>query len=401
MAWETVDIMNARWKFVVRAISPGANKSGLCREFNISRPTGDKWIERFHKHGYHGLADQSRAPKNIKYQTDVNTVCSIIRLRQSHPSWGGRKIKSALIRQGITPPAARTIDRILKASALVTIKKYRRRKTPSRNFTDIIPNKPNMVWTIDVKGWWRMLNGEKVYPITIRDLYSRTILAIEAAPDTKAVRIKAMFIELFELHGLPEYIKSDNGTPWAFRPGLCGLTTLSVWWMSLGISPLFIPPASPQFNAAHERMHKDMAEELQSKPALNLQLEQENADIFRIDYNTLRSHDALGGKVPHDLYQSSKRSYSAEQIEFQYPKNFHLRRVLSTGKVNWKNSTHYISKAFANQTIALEVINGKKMNIWFHEFCIGYSDSTLSTPIVEYSLINHQKLAKLQRVANV
>ena len=289
----------------------------------------------------------------------------------------------------------------LQKSGLVTIKKYRRRKKPNRSFTNITPEKPNQIWSIDIKGWWRMLNGEKVYPITICDLYSRTILAIVMAPDTKAARIKAVFTELFELHGLPEYIKSDNGTPWAFRPGLCGLTTLSVWWMSLGITPLFIPPSSPQFNASHERMHKDMACELESYPALNLQLEQQRADIFRIDYNTLRSHDALGGRVPSDLYRSSKRSFDVAQTQFQYPKNFHLRRILSTGKVNWRNKTHYISKAFANQTIAFEIINGKKMNIWFQEFCIGYSDSSLSTPLVEYSLINHQKLAIGKRLANV
>jgi len=401
MTWEIVDIMSARWKFVVRAISPGANKSALCREFSISRPTGEKWIERFLAKGYHGLSDQSRAPKNIKQQTDINTVCTIVRLRQSHPSWGGRKIRSALIRQGIISPSARTIDRILQKSALVTIKRYRRRKKPNREFTDIAPEKPNHIWTIDIKGWWRMLSGEKVYPITICDLYSRTILAIAMAPDTKAVRIKDLFTELFELHGLPEYIKSDNGTPWAFRPGLCGLTSLSVWWMSLGITPLFIPPASPQFNASHERMHKDMADELQSCPALNLQLEQQRADMFRIDYNTIRSHDALGGKVPSDLYKSSRISFSSDPINYSYPKNFHLRRILSTGKVNWRNKTHFISKAFANQTIAFEIINGKKMNIWFQEFCIGYSDSNISTPLVEYSLINHQKLATRKRLVNV
>lgn len=38
--------------------------SDLCRQFDISRPCGYKWLDRYEKYGPEGLIDQSRAPKN-------------------------------------------------------------------------------------------------------------------------------------------------------------------------------------------------------------------------------------------------------------------------------------------------------------------------------------------------
>jgi len=49
-----------RAEFVKRAIAQEKSKSALCREYGISRPTGDKWIKRFL--AGEGYEDQSRAP---------------------------------------------------------------------------------------------------------------------------------------------------------------------------------------------------------------------------------------------------------------------------------------------------------------------------------------------------
>ncbi|WP_390892448.1 helix-turn-helix domain-containing protein [Neisseria bacilliformis] len=39
-------------------------KTELCRQFNISRPTADKWIKRHQQVGFDGLAELSRRPKH-------------------------------------------------------------------------------------------------------------------------------------------------------------------------------------------------------------------------------------------------------------------------------------------------------------------------------------------------
>ena len=47
MPWEEKVIVTMREEFVKRVLSHEKSKAELCREYGISRPTGDKWIERY------------------------------------------------------------------------------------------------------------------------------------------------------------------------------------------------------------------------------------------------------------------------------------------------------------------------------------------------------------------
>ena len=47
MPWEETVIVTMREEFVKRVLSHEKSKAELCREYGISRPTGDKWIERY------------------------------------------------------------------------------------------------------------------------------------------------------------------------------------------------------------------------------------------------------------------------------------------------------------------------------------------------------------------
>ena len=69
---------------------------------------------------------------------------------------------------------------------------------------------------------------------------------------------KAVFEALFEEYGLPEQIHTDNGEPFASAVSLSRLTHLAVWFMELGIMPVYSDPAHPEQNGSHERMHKEL-----------------------------------------------------------------------------------------------------------------------------------------------
>jgi transposase-like protein len=71
-----------REEFVRLALSREKNKSALCREYGISRPTGDKWIKRFQRG--ESMYDQSRAPFHTPNKTDSATE-AMIALRRKHP----------------------------------------------------------------------------------------------------------------------------------------------------------------------------------------------------------------------------------------------------------------------------------------------------------------------------
>ena len=62
--------------------------------------------------------------------------------------------------------------------------------------------------------------------------------------------------DLFKTYGLPKVIHSDNGTPFAAPNGILNLTTLAVWWITLGILPDRSLKGHPEQNGSLERMHK-------------------------------------------------------------------------------------------------------------------------------------------------
>ena len=53
--------MDERIRFVARLLE-GEEMAGLCREFDISRKTGYKILDRYKECGLEGLTDRSRRP---------------------------------------------------------------------------------------------------------------------------------------------------------------------------------------------------------------------------------------------------------------------------------------------------------------------------------------------------
>src|SRR5205823_5758681 len=87
----------------------------------------------------------------------------------------------------------------------------------------------------------------KIEALIVTDPFSRTLLACRGLSSVKTEEAKPVFRALFREVGLPEAIRTDNGTPFA-STGIHGLCGLNVWWMQLGIVHQRIHPASPQEN---------------------------------------------------------------------------------------------------------------------------------------------------------
>ena len=87
------------------------------------------------------------------------------------------------------------------------------------------------------------------------------------------------FERVFRQYGLPEVIRTDNGTPFASR-GLGGLSRLSYWWIRLGIYPERIEPDHPEQNGRHERMHKTLKDHTAKPPAKNIVAQQKCFNDF-------------------------------------------------------------------------------------------------------------------------
>ena len=135
---------------------------------------------------------------------------------------------------------------------------------------------------MDFKGWWRFGETGRCEPLTVRDEFSRYVLELRAMDNARSQTVREVFERIFERHGLPEAIRSDNGAPFASVQALHGLSRLSAWWVALGIDLERGRPAHPQDNGGHERLHRDIAEELES---LGQGATPEALELWREEFN--------------------------------------------------------------------------------------------------------------------
>src|SRR2546427_12864015 len=83
------------------------------------------------------------------------------------------------------------------------------------------------------------------YPLTVQDGATRFLLACRGLLEPTIEASWPVFARLFRRYGLPERIRTDNGAPFASN-ALGRLSTLSVWWVRLGIRAEIIEPAHPE-----------------------------------------------------------------------------------------------------------------------------------------------------------
>lgn len=349
----------------------------LCIAFGISEKTGHKWLSRFHREGVVGLADRSHVPHLAPHQISSRVRREITRLREAHPTWGARKLRVVLARSSpeITWPAPSTIGQLLRREGL--IRATRRRRYPKvaagapLDAGLTIARSPNDVWTTDFKGEFRLGPGPYCYPLTVLDAQSRYLLGCTALLSTATVPVKVVFTRLFEKFGLPEVIRSDNGVPFASSPSLGRLSTLSVWWIRLGIRPERIAPGHPQQNGQHERMHKTLKAEATRPPSASLRDQQSRFDRFRREYNSLRPHEALGQREPASLYTPSPRNFPARLTPLEYPAHLELRCVGGNGMVAWRGQQFWLTRALAGEVIGLEETEEETWTISFGPLTLG------------------------------
>src|SRR4051812_34478480 len=217
MPWTETPIVDQRTEFVLRALRNVEGFGELCREFGIARKTGYKWKERFLRDGLPGLADHSRRPNRTPNGIHELMVCQILKLKLAHPGWGARKLRAVLERT--TPkddlPSESSFKRILDRLGLVEHRRRMPAEQATRLQTPAKAERPNHVWTIDFKGWWYTRNRTRFEPLTIRDDFSRYLLCAQALDDARTDTVRQQMMRVFERHGLPEVIRSDNGSPFA------------------------------------------------------------------------------------------------------------------------------------------------------------------------------------------
>ena len=368
MPWKKSEPMEQRIEFGLKALQTD-NFRALCQEYGISPKTGYKWRERMLRYGLAGMAEQSRRPRSHADELAEGVICEMVRLKQAHRHWGPRKIRELYLRKHGTAASESSFKRVLERAGLTQPRRRRVRAAQAgRLWSGQRAQAPNEVWTVDFKGWWYDVDGRRCEPLTVRDEHSRYVLELRRMADARTATVRDCFERLFERHGLPGAIRSDNGSPFAHVRGLLGLSRLSAWWVALGIDLERGRPGHPQDNGGHERLHRDIRTELEPGTA-----QQEALDLWRQEFNHERPHEALGMRCPGEVYQKSQRLYEGSPEDLEYP-GLHARRVGPQGRIMWGGMPLFITTSLAGWSVGLKPMENGRLEVWFGRLLLGWID---------------------------
>lgn len=255
MAWEERTVKQMREEFVKRVLSGEKTKAALCREYGISRVTGDKWIKRFI--AGEALSDRSREPLTQPKRTSAATEDAIVNYRQTYPAYGAVKIRRFMENDGYTGlPCVKTYNNIFKRNGLIE-KEASLAATPHKRFEKAFPNE---MLQGDFKGHFAMKNGKRCHTMNNIDDCSRFCLCVEALENETFSAVKPVFERIFCEYGLPFSFLCDNGNPWGTSQSV-GYTQFEVWLMELGVLTIHGRPRHPQTQGKGERFNRSFARE--------------------------------------------------------------------------------------------------------------------------------------------
>ena len=286
----------------------GQNASLTCRHFGISRTTFYRWRARYQPQHLGTLEDRSSRPQHRRNPTwTVEDVLAVRTLREQYPRWGKEKLQRLLERQGVVLSVS-MVGRILThlrhsgqlhepRSSLRTRKQQRPRPyalRKPREYAVAAPGDLVQVDTLDV----RPVPGVVLKHFTARDMVSRwDVLELHTAATAS---LAAQFLESV-LARMPFGVKAiqvDNGSEFmAEFEQACREKQLRLF---------VLPPRSPKLNGQVERAQRTHTEEFYELCCVEPTVAALGAELRRWEnvYNTVRPHQALGYRTPHQFIQS-------------------------------------------------------------------------------------------------
>lgn len=359
MPWRTERVMDQRIEFVLRAREGEETIAALCREYQISRPTGYLWLQRYHQVGsVSGLAEHSRRPWHSPRRTSTKVRAAVLALRDEK-CWGGPKIAKVLERRGLRVASA-TAQRILKRAGRV------QPPQPEKTKLRFAREQCNELAQMDFKGEYS-LGRQKCYPLSLLDDCSRYLHGLWPLPSTGGAGVKQTLESYFRVHGVPLSILVDHGTPWFSTTNAQGLTWVAVWLLKQGVGLRYSGVRHPQTQGKVERFHQTLKARTKHRGAPTTMGEWERwACEFRQEYNYERPHEALQMKTPGEVYQAvNLRPYQEQPRDWEYSGGTVLR-LNPQGALYYRQRRYFVSEALAGERVRVDELDGQLLVTFRH-----------------------------------
>jgi len=189
--------------------------------------------------------------------------------------------------------------RLWKQAGLGLTVKVKRKKRRTGAKVPCAAVAANQVWCVDFC-YDACLNGQQLKILAVKDEYTRQCLALEVATSMKSQQVQNVLKALFQTHGTPRFVRSDNGSEFVAK-------ALSLWLQTNGSASYFIAPGSPWQNGhAESFISRLRAECLDADVFYNLNHARIQLEMYRQDYNQYRPHSALKYLTPDQFAQALK-----------------------------------------------------------------------------------------------
>jgi putative transposase len=218
---------------------------------------------------------------------------AIIKLATRFGRYGYRRITALLEWMGWRVNHKR-VERIWRQEGLKVPKKQPKRGRLWLNDGSCVRLRPthrNHVWSYDFV-MDRTRDGRAIKILTVIDEFTRECLALVVERRLRSEDVLFCLADLFLEHGIPDHIRSDNGSEFTAK-------AVRRWLFRIGVKTLFIEPGSPWENGYIESFNGKLRDEkLNGEIFYTLKEAQVLIERWRVEYNTLRPHSSLDYRPP-------------------------------------------------------------------------------------------------------
>jgi len=248
------------------------------------------------------VLDQDRSTQRYNMKTtsfDRAVRQRVIDLATQYGRYGYRRVTELLKREA-WPVNHKRVARIWREEGLKVPRRQPKRRRLWLNDGSCVrlrPTHPNHVWSYDFVED-RTHDGRKLKMLTMVDEYTRESLTIDVERRLRSDDVLYRLEQLFVERGLPDHIRSDNGSEF---------TAIAVreWLKVLGVRTLFIAPGSPWENGYIESFNGKLRDELLNGEIFDTLVEAKVLiERWRQEYNRFRPHSSLGYKPPAPVTKS-------------------------------------------------------------------------------------------------
>lgn len=192
------------------------------------------------------------------------------------------------------------VYRLYREEGLAVRRRRRKRACAAQRVPTPMPSGCNQRWSMDFMAD-TLADGRRLRVLTLVDDFTRECLATEVDTSLPGARVARVLDRIAKSRPLPETIVVDNGPEFAGR-------ALDAWASSRGVRLHFIEPGKPSQNAFVESFNGKFRDEcLNEHWFTTLPAARAIIEAWRLDYNGVRPHSALGYLTPQQYAQQTHR----------------------------------------------------------------------------------------------